>query len=36
MPGPQKDLIARFAEIVGAGHALTEPDDIAPFLYFQF
>jgi len=32
MPGPQKDLIARFAEIVGAGHALTEPDDIAPYL----
>ena len=32
MPGPEKDLIARFAEIVGPGHALTEPGDIAPYL----
>ncbi|AQZ50428.1 FAD-binding oxidoreductase [Martelella mediterranea] len=32
MPGPEKDLIARFAEIVGPGHALTEPQDIAPYL----
>ncbi|MGV0911280.1 FAD-binding oxidoreductase [Martelella sp. FOR1707] len=32
MPGPEKDLIARFAEIVGASHALTEPGDIAPYL----
>lgn len=32
MTGPEKDLIARFAEIVGPGHALTEPQDIAPYL----
>ncbi|MAU19622.1 MAG: hydroxyacid dehydrogenase [Martelella sp.] len=32
MTGPEKDLIARFAEIVGPGHALTEPGDIAPYL----
>ena len=32
MPGPEKDLIARFAEIVGADHALTDAEDIAPYL----
>ncbi|MGV0818397.1 FAD-binding oxidoreductase [Martelella sp. AMO21009] len=32
MPGPEKDLIARFVEIVGPGHALTESGDIAPYL----
>ena len=32
MPGPAKDLIARFAEIVGESHALTNADDIAPYL----
>ncbi|MGV0876843.1 FAD-binding oxidoreductase [Martelella sp. FLE1502] len=32
MPGPEKDLIARFTDIVGASHALTELDDIAPYL----
>lgn len=32
MPGPEKDLIARFAEIVGASHALTNADDVAPYL----
>ncbi|WP_180898600.1 FAD-binding oxidoreductase [Martelella soudanensis] len=32
MTGPNADLIARFAEIVGAGHALTAAGDIAPYL----
>lgn len=30
---PSADLIARFAGIVGADHALTMPDDQAPFLH---
>ena len=32
MAGPSAELIARFIDIVGAGHALTEAGDIAPFL----
>jgi D-lactate dehydrogenase (cytochrome) len=29
---PARDLVARFAAIVGAEHALTDPADIAPYL----